>query len=250
MSKEIRVTISGENVSLETLDWGDTIELLKDLRIALCAMAAPGRTGEAMHVSLASIQEGSVTIAMRADDRARNVLGRITSAIERDDPSGIPIKARRGIRSISKRAKLRSLNVGLDGDDVPRATITHDHAVFTTPKMHGATSLLARVIRVGGEGKATAKLRLSDNEEITAHVPNADLAQALGALLYQRVELRGEATWSARSFKILAFKVTSLGTYIESKSDPVRALAELREASHGFWDTVDPDEYIRELRSE
>ena len=122
-------------------------------------------------------------------------------------------------------------------------------ALVASARIRGRTSLIVSVIRVGGEDKRTATIRLSDGRKLTATVASQELAKQLGARLYQTIEVNGEAEWSSKDVVVLEFKIDGIGNYSESSSDPVEALTKLSELSDGFWDSVDPDAYIREARS-
>ena len=248
---KLQFTILGENVGPETVDILDLAELLREYRSALAeTVRDAGVPSEEIHVSVVSLRKGNSLVAdVVADEKTYRNSGRLIQAVNTGDPSGLPRRARLSLVRMGRKGKTRAWDFGL-GRDSESAIIRHDKEVFERAVIRGGTSLLVYIIRAGGEPKRTAKIRLPDNEEFTADVASRRTAEQLGNLLYQTVEVRGEARWTADDMKLIGFRIDRVGDYIERDSDPVGALNKLAEASHGFWNTVDPDEYIRELRGD
>lgn len=121
--------------------------------------------------------------------------------------------------------------------------------LFHTPEIEGETSLLAYIIRVGGENPPTATIRV-DNARLTVPIVSQEVAEKLGPSLYRFVELHGKATWRASDWELTDFRILDVGPYREDKSNPRAALDELAAASDSIWDSIDPNEFVRELRED
>jgi hypothetical protein len=131
---------------------------------------------------------------------------------------------------------------------MPRALIDADTNFTTDAALAGRTTLACQLVRVGGMPYATATLRLLDGRRMTADVANAELAQILATRLYHIISVEGDAKWTA-DWTLIDFKITSIAEYDDAESITV-ALDSLSEISAGYWDDIDPDEYVAHLRAE
>jgi hypothetical protein len=122
--------------------------------------------------------------------------------------------------------------------------------LFSPPEIRGSTSLVIHLIRVGGEERSTATIRVPDGQKLTAEIASSRLAQELGTMLYQDIEVCGEAAWASKTYKLLEFKITGIGPYKESESDPLHAIEQLSVLSRGIWDNVDPRQYVADIRAD
>lgn len=251
MAHKVKLAISGENVRPETVDMADLIDILKAFRSAVYATARErGHREDKIQMSLVSIQGGSSVMELDTDDQTEAQFDRIITAIKTHDPTLLSYKAREHIDILAKKAHARSWTIGLYGSANQAAIITPDALLFTPPVIRGNTSLVIHLIRVGGEEQSTATIRVPDGQKLTADIASPRLAQELGTMLYQDIEVCGEATWASRTYKLLEFKITGVGTYKESESDPIRAIEKLSVLSRGIWDNVDPRQYVADIRAD
>jgi hypothetical protein len=248
MSTEVRMTIEGEGVAPKSVVLADLIALLKDFQAALTATAG-GATG----IALTKINEGSSELVFDTDTTTYGCANALIVAIANEDASQLPDAARSRVRELWKRASQRKWSLVLDtrnGQSSARAVLTPDRPPFGAPFTRGSTSQLVYVTRVGGEPQPTATVRLPDDERITAQLESKSIAEKLAAHLYQFVEVRGDAKWSTDTWKLKRLLIREVGPYFDSESNPRKALDVLTEQSHGCWDKIDPDEFIREQRAD
>jgi hypothetical protein len=256
--KQITFTIEGSGVSPQSLPLGELLLMLDNLFGATVATAKgefPSVSAQSLPISLTEIQPGSATMVFEADSVAHISITNIIYALEGDEERAkkVPQTARARIERIQQRVKARNWRATLaasDNGDWREATIAPDTILFAEPVTKGTTTLLAYIIRVGGEFKRTATLKFADLSHITARVATRELTEQLGEMLYDYVELHGEAEWYSRNWLLKSFRVTGVGSYRESTSQPLKALQDLQDVSGGFWDSIDVNEYLRELRSE
>jgi hypothetical protein len=251
MTRPLEIRIEGDGVSRETVDLADLAEILAAVRAAVGEAEEKRRPGATQAVvSLESIADGSLAIALKAGPRAAQVYSRLIGAIASDDPRGLSSSALRGADRLSLKARAKNWKIGLSNGNGHAAQILPDKPLFSSSCVNGQTALVVTVVRVGGEDKRTAQVRLADGKIITASVASRDLATQLGALLYQTIEVAGEARWSAKNGVLLSLRIDGIAAYAEASSNPLAAMRELNKLAGGFWDSIDPDQYVGEIRSE
>jgi hypothetical protein len=256
--KQITFTVEGSGISPQSLPIGELLPMLDNLIAATIATAKgdfPTISLKGLPMSLTDVRAGSATVVFEAGSVAHISVTNLIHALEGDEEYAqlVPQSARSRIEKIQQRVKAHNWRVSLgasDNGEWQTATIAPDTILFAEPVTKGNTTLLAYIVRVGGEFKRTATIKFSDNTHITARIATRELTEKLGEMLYDFVELHGEAQWYSRNWMLKSFKVTSIGTYRESTSRPQQALKDLGEASGGFWDSIDVEQYLRELRSE
>jgi len=82
----------------------------------------------------------------------------------------------------------------------------------------------------------------------TVNIKGKELAKEIAERLHKMIGVEGEATWDIDTWKLSAFTAESLVEYKEH--DPVEAFEALSAAAGDFWNDVDPDAYVSELRSD
>jgi hypothetical protein len=129
----------------------------------------------------------------------------------------------------------------LDGDAFDR--------ISSRLLLHGDTTVVGEVKRVGGATSRRCLLRVPDRRRILyCNVESDDLVRRLGQHLYEQIAATGTATWIHRSWRIYEFTIKD---FTQPKlGDLDEAIEQLRNAGLKAWDQVgDPDAFIRELRS-
>jgi hypothetical protein len=253
MTKEIQLTIDGEHVTPATVALTDLLDLLAKFNAALLATAKhAGMNPKDMQVSLTVIESGSNVLTLATDDRTNEHAQLIIDAIRDSDVTTLPAAARQPILDLWDKACSRKWEIRVARSDGARAcgTIRPDSPLYEQADARGATSIVAHILRVGGEDRPTANFRLPDGQQLTSRVVSRELAERLGHLLFKHVELKGDAVWSLPGWNLTSFVITDVGDYTEETSDPVNALNELAEASNGAWDTIDPTEYVAKQRAD
>lgn len=252
---QIVLTIEGEGISPETIDVGDLAYVLGNFQRAVEAIAehdAP--LGGPVKVSLSAVTDGSGRYTLSTSPSTRAHAATAIAAIETRDSSRLPYKARKCLQAIHGRGKKYEWGFKLEertaaGVISATAFSSDEDQLFDRPRLYGATSIIANIIKAGGESTSrTAILRLPDGTTLQAGVSSQALTEQLGGMLYRTVELHGTAVWSSEDQKITRFTIKEVGGYRLEQSDPHAALGELSEAADGFFDELDVDDYVRRLR--
>ena len=250
MPSEIHMAIEGEGVKPETVSLTDLIFVLRRISTAVSATARDAGV-EDIQVSLVSIDHGSDRLTFKTDPSTYKYAARVIEAVIRRDPTKIPPIARQSLGDLWKKADQRSWKFSLQrgAGSGAIASIDPHFPLFDTPTVEGETSLLAYVIRVGGENPPTAQIRVQ-GAKLTVPVASQEVAEQLGPNLYRHVEVYGKATWRVSDWELTDFRILGVGSYAEKTSDPRGALDELAAASQGTWDEVDPAKFVKELRED
>ncbi len=244
-----RLVINGEGVTPATVPLEDLADILRALREAvLHAAVDAGESKSRVFLSLTKIEEGSDTLTITESQEASVGSGRILAAIHSRDLSGIPARSRQSIRKIWSKAQRRDWTIALNNGNQP--AIIDPKNEFPTPRfMRGNTTLCAEILRIGGT-RPRALLKLPDGTKRTFPIVSKAVAETLSPKLYRVVSLNGEAAWAVGTWKIAEFKIMSAGEFDERRADPVAAFDRMRQIAGGRWNKIDPDEYVRDQRSD
>lgn len=256
MTDDVTLTLDGKDVSPETVDARDLAYILENLARAVREVAyAAGDSPESVQMSLTSVVTGSSGYTFTANNPGRAHTATVVSAIELGDGTALPFKARKCLSAIHGRIRKHNWTLEIAGKTQsghPYRTLIRPKArLFDAPRIWGDTSILATIIKAGGEsGRRIAEIRMTDGSHFTAKVSTVDLAKRLGKLLYEQVELHGKAIWNAESNLLDTFTITSIGPYRKDASNPPLALEQLSKLTQGHWDTIDVASYLKELRGD
>lgn len=251
MPETFTVRIQGEGVAPETLRLHDLRGILAELELALIATAdRAAENDEDLFIALTAISPGSGVLHFSVGPAIHAAARALASAIKDDDLGRIPAKARQHVQELWKKTAQRNWEICLDPKiGIPGAVISRRVPLSFPAVVRGATSLLAKVLRVGGSPHPKARIELSSGEKITVAIADEAIAARLAQSLYQTAVLHGRAEWLDDDWMLASFKVTGIGDFVPPKASIMDALDDLREISGGRWDSIDPDEYLRELRS-
>ncbi|MBU4270818.1 MAG: hypothetical protein KKE86_06795 [Planctomycetes bacterium] len=149
-------------------------------------------------------------------------------------------------RSIGSRVEVSLVN----HDGPPLFVIDKDafQRISSRLLMHGDTTVIGRVERVGGATNMRCMMRVPGRRRaLHCDVKGNDLVRRLGQHLYEQIVATGTATWIHRSWRIYRFKIRD---FTQPKlGDPIEAIERLRNAGLKAWDHIpDPDALFQELR--
>ena len=255
MAEEVSFILDGEGVTLAGIELADLAYMLEQFELAVKDVARDAGDDPAeVKLSLVGVAEGSGDYTLRANKKAIAHTAKIAAAVSNRNGTSIPWNARAKVERIHGRAGKRRMSVEVKGEKSPgvhfRAKMLPNERLFDAPRSFGATTVVARVIRSGGEqGSRTAELELSDGQKIVAAVQTKELAVDLGKLLYETVELHGRVIWNSENWKIHKFTVIEIGSYSKQGSSPTSALNELRGIVGGMWDQIDVTSHFLDLRA-
>lgn len=249
--KTFEISIEGQDVSPETVRLRDLFDILHAFETAV-VLTASQRTSEGgtAELHLVGIKAGSATCSISVAPPGLAAAILCAEAIRKQDLSTLPAKARNGLLEISTKARRRNWTIRLfDAGSALGATISPETAFVEDATIAGVSSLSGKLERIGGSATPTANFLLADGRRFTADVASQELAAQLAPLLYHFVSVDGEAKWSSFDMALVDFRITGIGSY-EEDSNVLETLGEMAKISAGFWDEIDPDEYIADLRSE
>lgn len=250
MSQSFQFKIEGTNIHPNTLRVSDLFAFLKSLEQGISATAeSDGLGSEESQIFLTGIGDGSADCLLESPERGYAAAKRFTRAIASRDLSQLPKVARDCVFALQK--KTRQMNCALfisSPNGMGDARLAPSTEFLTDALIMGQTTLSGTLLRVGGDNP-TAQLRLFDNSKITVNVASQNLAIKLGNFLYKTVSVEGSASWIAGTWKLIDFKIDSIGPYSPA-TDIMGSLAALGDISGGYWNNIDPDDYISEMRAD
>ncbi len=247
--QSFNLKIDGDNVSPQTVDLGDLLDTLHNVRIAIIAAAVDeGQPRGSVFLSLQRIEKKCNLLTIGENEEARVGRIRVARAIRKRDMSLVPPESQEAIRKLWRKAAKQSWTIAFQ-DSEPEAIIDPAKGVPTEKYLRGKTSLFVYVLRAGGEDP-TVQVKLATGQKVTFEVANSEIAVQLGERLYQYVVLKGDAKWLRGTQRIVQFKVTSIGHYNSRKASIKDTMAELSQIMGHHWKGVDADAYLREERSD
>jgi len=244
--RRFSLIVDGHNVDPSSVRLSDLLGILGNLHTAL--MATAGGKKEQHHLSLVDVAKGSLTLVLEADSAVTAAAQRVATAIQNRSGEGLPQPAVASVRDLQRRLRLHDWNVTLANGNF-HSTIKSDVPVFADPLVHGHTIIFGTVTKVGGI-RPTASIVLLNSKHFTAELATKEIAQRLAPSLYKPVELHGDAWWYSSTMELNRFRVSSIGDFDHQASEPMRAFSELKERFGSVWDSIDPDEFVRQQREE
>jgi hypothetical protein len=126
---------------------------------------------------------------------------------------------------------------------VPKPT----HVLTTS----GSTTVWGNLIKVGGDHEPKAVIRLRNERLFTVKITRDIINEIQDQkLIYKDLGFKGVATWRIENWAMESFRATSIVGYRPDAANPVDSFRELSEASKRRWETIDPSEFVKQLRSE
>ena len=239
-----------------SVDVKDLIEFLANWEKAILETAESNKVAlpsreNATILSLVEITDSSYGLGMKILDTAVVVMGLISDAVATSRYDGLPPKAVEALAAISKQAEKNSWVAQIipgASNIIKAAEISADNPVpaYTEPFVHGFTTLIGQLLRVGGaEPKAEIRDEFGNLHFIRI---DTETAKALAVRLYEEISIDGEATWNTDTWEIIKFKVNQVNDY--RPFNLVAAFEELSKRVQGAWDDVDVEAYFKTERSE
>jgi hypothetical protein len=211
-------------------------------------------------IALVQVRRGSAiySCVAHAPDEATTNLTRIGGLLSSTDEHQLEedglVAALSPIKSLSSIARSVGcrIEVALAGHKgEPLFVIVEDafERISSRLLLHGDTTVVGRVERVGGATSLRCLMRVPGRRHILyCDVESKNLAQQLGQHLYEQIVASGTATWIHRSWRIYSFKITGFSQ--PRLGNPREAIKQMRNAGLKAWDQIpDPETFIQELRS-
>lgn len=251
MELPIAFEIRLPNLTPETTSIGELAALLERIDQAFKALLRPDQAKDLV-IGLTGIRRSSNILQFVATkpDLAKSAYSRFTDSIRSGTVTKLPEPARKTVEYLASFSAKRETPIELAPDThaPPTAVITPETEFdLRVPVVRGETDIYGVVLRVGGKEPAV-RLALDTGEEISCETSH-QLAKDLGHRLYERVGLRGVATWDTSDWSLKSFKALEILQYTDT---PIKkAFAYLAKASGpDAWADEDPDLAIAKLREE
>lgn len=242
-------TIKGEGVEPNSVSVRTLGYILHQLeKVIASSITDVVLNAESHSISLVGVSHGSNSLAVATTPLMHRAAAGITKSIADDDFSLLPPPTRIELHSLWSRSKHHGWEFHIDFMDQLTASIVPDHEICVIDVMKGSTDVLALCQRVGGKKPITAKIIMTNGQSITVKLKNEDQARELGKRLYELVSLRGRAVWETNTWHVIDFEVEEILPFVsKSHSNAFKSLATVLD---GFWDDIDPDQFVDNLRSE
>jgi hypothetical protein len=175
---------------------------------------------------------------------------RVSHSIASNNYAELPTLATKGLRTLWKKLHSKSWTLSFtpDGNGIAAALISPDIEILSPNLMRGRTTVYGTCEMVGGAKKQSMRIRLLTGESCSIGVKSKPLAKQIAQRLHTVIGVDGEAWWDTHTLKMQKFVADSLLEY--EPASPAQTFAELAKSADGFWDNIDPDEYVKELRSD
>lgn len=242
------IELRGVGVVPESVLFRDIAELLLDIDVALGSVAEVDglvdRRGPSLR--LVGVEIGSDRRVVAVDARLVPSFVRMAQAVASGSLASLPQRARQRLEGAARREAARGREIRL----VPSPEHGVPEALLVSPanaavQVEEVTTLYGRCVRVGGETRPTAQIRVLNGELLTVSVTQSVVLE-LGRRLLQEVGLEGVATWAFPENRLVAFEANSVLPFEDGPL--LDAFADLAASADGAWDGVDADAYVAELR--
>lgn len=242
----MKITIEGEARTLTPADLD-----AHDLGVFITTLASLAHKigGEESQIAITGIEPNCISLnVLGKSEAAVKALATFVAAQLAAGAVMLPVACNDEIRYFNGFCKHHEASVSFVGDDeTQRLRVTPKALLRQAEKrspMRYETTIYGEVVDVGG---ITPNVHLDcvGHGKVTANL-SRELAIQLAPRLYQVVGLKGIAT--EVDGEITDFSVTELTPYCyEPGTDPCAGLRDL-EAKHGFFNGVDPTEFVRAQR--
>lgn len=252
---QIDVEIGGEGVHPAMIPFRELADYLVSLEQAVLATAKdqgielePGEPP----MALTGVQEGSTRLKLCVVTALMSSLGVVSTAIRTQSPQLLPREAAAAIARISRQTSETGHTFRILPDQeygVVEAMISAETTAVVQAQAQtvtGVTTLYGRCVEVGGERRPHAVVKLLDGPRITVALVDTALAVNIARLLYEEVQLEGEATWVTPSWQLYKFRATEVKPVSVIPAD--QAFDLMAKSSGQYWQGVDAEEYVQQLR--
>lgn len=256
---EFQLKIEGEDVTPYTVDIGDLADVLRALRGIVTAISRDIENEPDDILSLVAIGDGSDKLVLCGSPSTLHATRILTKALATNTTHRLPKPCHAHLRNLWKS----TFDNGWDAcrfvgniSTIGQGAILRSVELFPDALQYrGSTIVYGDCVRVGGEGRKTAQLKLLDGTTLYIKLKTKQLAQEIGKRLYQTVGLSGEAFWAVETNALLEFRADFLTEYSDRNVDGtqrsiVQSLESLAKAAGNRWTDIDPDEFIEEQRRE
>jgi hypothetical protein len=246
VSETLELKFTGGSVLPENISSSDLSDIIKSFELAVANVILKDHQEletQNIVISLVDIKKGSLKLEFlpKLKREALTAFLVITTAIQQNDYSSLPIKTIQSLQSISgfcKRQKCFSEFRSSSDDPRPLAVIspTTDIVISEELFLVGETTVYGTILRVGG-AEPKVQLRLSDTNNILYCPIKKEIAKKIGKDLYDEIGLVGTATWEKATYRIVDFKIED--AFNVKKTSIAQSIKEASRLFGKYWKDVD-----------
>ena len=218
--------IRGTEAAPQRLPIGELTAILEDLDKALAGQAKQIAhfPGEAVHLRLVSLGEGSIeVVCLLPEQYPRQALEDIREALN-GQAERLAESTREALRRLQKRITKKAWQAVIQAKEAGwRLTLDSTTEIPTPPQTIEYTTVYGVLTNIGGDDPPRATLRLADGTRLTVNLTRSQnkgisLARELAHRLYQVVGVRGEATVRLTDHMITHMLATEVIPYAPSRT--------------------------------
>jgi len=251
------ISIRLTEINPKDIDIDDLFKLLGNYKKAIIGMISqinPHFALDSLLFSLVDIRDNCTEAVIDSNyiEEVRDSSEQINEDINRGDFSRTPEKTRSALTELVKKSAEKKCTVELYPDSDNRAVVaklTPDTGKLLIPRktynIQGKTTLFGELVTVGG-AEPSCRIRLYNGSLVTAKA-DKDLVKSLGGRLYEKVSLRGIATWNSITLEMTNFDALEILPYKETP--PSTLIKALQKIDPNAWSEVGSiPTTIKELR--
>lgn len=257
MSDKFSIKLTGKMKDVEvhpdTMDMADLLELLDSLIKAVkaeCPQRQKPNASTRNLLTLNSIEDACSNYVIGHSPEAELAVRNITEAFVESDFNRLNPLARQELyKSINR---LINAGVGVQvNNGRPSPVFSLDNPLPVQPEaetLQEETSLLAKIIKVGGESKPTIQAHFYSTEQNITVDCKKDTAKRLSdsGCLYEDVSLEGVVTWQTKPWQIIKFDVSDF--ILHDTGNASKIFGELSDTLYPSWDGINSKEYVDKIR--
>lgn len=248
----IEIRLAGSGLvpgNVRSKDLAEVIDSVEDMIASLIEREYPEISKEDVIVGLVALKEGSVRLqfASQLPNLVRPAYARLAQSVQKEDYTGLPSSSLDSLKKITSFSRRKNCELEFwthNGKSEMLATIKPNTLIQPIPLIAGPTTIYGEVIRVGGK-HPRAVIQLESTVTVSCTL-DISLAKQLAMRLYTWVGLYGTGKWNAKDFKLDDFNIERILDYEDA---PItNAMSELSKLIGGYFDDIDPEQYVAELR--
>ncbi len=245
--EEINLKLTGENISLETVDALEIAKFITSFIETLKPLV--GKEEDIPCLMLREIKRGSIDFIFATQHpKTKWAYSQLTHSLSTNNYNDLPAHSIEHLRNLSNQIK--KLNCSVIFYDT-----NHKYTAEITPSINikipeiiyieGETTLYGYIENVGGK-KPQARIALANGKKLTCKIHDREKIRKLGSLIYTEVGLVGIAKWKTPDMEIIDFEIKEILEYRESSI--FETMNTLSKIAGDSFDNLDVNHWISEIR--
>lgn len=247
LKEEINLKLTGENISLETID---ALEIAKFI-ISFIETLKPlvGKEEDIPCLMLQEIKQGSIDFIFATQHpKTKWAYSQVTHSLSTNNYHDLPAQSIQHLRNLSNQIKKLNCSVifydthhKCTAEITPSINIKIPEIVY----IEGETTLYGYIENVGGK-KPQVRITLTNGKKLICKINDKEKIRKLGALIYTEVGLVGIAKWQMPEMEIIDFEIQEILEYRESSI--FETMNTLSKIAGDSFDSLDVNSWIAEIR--